>query len=325
MTVKATGPLNISLEESVPFVTILTITGVTSFATNLLIVGIICKNSQQRKIHDLFTLHSSLVDLLTASVVIPFWILSAIHSQTNFVGDEYCKVSATLSFVDLVAPALFLTLVATSRHCSIVDKIAFPRIFSDSRSTLMVMIVWVLSVLISIAPQVAWPPSPEIQCLPDLITNSWYTTAVLSFCLLLPLSAAFYTHIYDIFIFQPERMKRDDSVKRRCELYALRGCERTTQKVFFMILIIHTCCWAPYTCVALAQAMNGGKIYYMGNFPLHFIALVFALTGTALKGVVSCFEVPHLKESIKKQFGCVQREDTEEDASLEVLRPMCLI
>lgn len=325
MTVQSEGPLHLSLEESIPFLTILTIIGVTSIATNLLIVGIICKNSRHRKIQDLFTLHSSLVDLLTASIVVPFWILSAIHSQIYFVGDIYCKVSATMSFVELVAPVMFLMLVATSRHCSIVDRKAFPRIFSDSKSRLMVVFVWLVSILISIPPHFAWPVSPEIHCLPDLITNSWYTTAVLAFCLLLPLSAAFYTHIHAIFIFQPERMKTaNDSTKRRCERYALRGCERTTQKAFFSILIIHTVCWAPYTCVALAQAMtDDGKMFYLGNVPVHFIALVVGLTGTSLKGVVSCFEVPHLKELIKKQFGCTEQvendhEENEENASQEV-------
>ncbi|KAL9982006.1 hypothetical protein ACROYT_G010785 [Oculina patagonica] len=207
MTEKSTIPLYLSLEESIPFLTILTIIGVTSIATNLLIVCIICKNSRLRKIHDLFTLHSSLVDLLTASIVVPFWILSAIHSQIYFVGEVYCK---------------------------------------------------------------------------------------------------------------PERMKRDDSMKKRCERYALRGGERTTQKAYFSILIIHTFCWAPYTCVALVQTMTGGKVFYLGNVPVHFIALVIGLTGTTLKGVVSCFEVPHLKELIKKQFGCTEREENEENTTLEV-------
>ena len=320
MTEKSRVPLYLSLEESIPFLTILTIIGVTSIATNLLIIGIICKNSRLRKIHDLFTLHSSLVDLLTALIVVPFWVLSAIHSQIYFVGDVYCKVSATVSFVGLVAPVIFLTLVATSRHCSIVDRKSFPRIFSDSRSRLMVVIVWVVSILISIPPHFAWPAiqRPEIQCLPDLITNSWYTTAVLMFCMVLPLTASFYAHIYDIFIFQPERMKRDDSMKRRCERYALRGRERTTEKAYFSILIIHTFCWAPYTCVALVQTMTDGNVFYLGNVPLHFIALVIGLTGTTLKGVVSCFEVPHLKELIKKQFGCAEREESEENTSQEV-------
>lgn len=320
MTEKSTFPLYLSLEESIPFLTILTIIGVTSFATNLLIVGIICKNARLRKIHDLFTLHSSLVDLLTASVVVPFWILSAIHSQIYFVGEVYCKVSATVSFVGLLAPIFFLTLVASSRHCSIIDRKAFPRIFSDSRSRVMVVIVWFVSILICIPPQFAWPASqrPEIHCLPDLITNSWYTTAVLAFCMVLPLSASFYTHIYDIFLFQPERMKRDDSMKRRCERYALRGSERTTQKAYFGILIIHTFCWAPYTCIALVQTMTEGKMLYFGNVPVHFVALVMGLTGTTLKGVVTCFEVPHLKELIKKQFGCAEREENDENTSQEV-------
>ena len=318
MTEKPTVPLHLNVEESIPFLSILTIVGVTSVATNLLIIGIICKNSRQVKIHDLFSLHSSLVDLLTASIVVPFWILSAIHSHIYFVGKVYCKVSATVSFVGMVAPVIFLTLVATSRHCSIVDRKAFPRIFSDSRSRLMVVIVWVVSILISLPPHFAWPlQNEEMRCLPDLITNSWYTTAVLAFCMVLPLSASFYTHIYDIFIFQPERMKGHDSVKKRCERYALKGCERTTQKALFSILIIHTCCWAPYTCMALVQTMTGGKLFYLGNVPVHFITLVIGLTGTTLKGVVACFEVPHIKGMIKKQFGCAEREEREENISEE--------
>jgi len=319
MTEKPTVPLHLSVEESIPFLSILTIIGVTSVATNLLIIGIICKNSRHGKIHDLFTLHSSLVDLLTASIVVPFWILSAIHSHIYFVGKVYCKVSATVSLVGMVAPVIFLTLVATSRHCSIVDRKAFPRIFSDSRSRMMVVIVWVVSILISLPPHFAWPlQTEEMRCLPDLISNSWYTTAVLAFCVVLPLSASFYTHIYDIFIFQPDRMKRQDSVKRRCERYALKGCERTAQKAFFSILLIHTCCWAPYTGMALVQTMTGGKLFYLGNVPVHFITLMVGLTGTTLKGVVACFEVPHIKGLIKKQFGCAEREEREENASEEV-------
>lgn len=318
MTEKPTVPLHLNVEESIPFLSILTIIGVTSVATNLLIIGIICKNSRHGKIHDLFTLHSSLVDLLTASIVVPFWILSAIHSHIYFVGKVYCKVSAIVSFVGMIAPVIFLTLVATSRHCSVVDRKAFPRIFSDSRSRLMVVIVWVVSILISLPPHFAWPlQNEELRCLPDLITNSWYTTAVLAFCVVLPLSASFYTHIYDIFIFQPERMRRHDSVKKRCERYALKGCEKTTQKAFFSILIIHTCCWAPYTCMALVQTMTGGKLLYLGNVPVHFITLVIGLTATTLKGVVVCFEVPHIKGLIKKQFGCAEREEREENTSEE--------
>ena len=305
---KSTGPLDLSLEESIPFLTILTVIGVTSIATNFLIVGTICKNSQ-RKNYDLFTLHASLVDLLTTLVVIPFWILSAIHSQVDFVGDIYCKISATVSLMELVAPVMFLTLIAASRHCSIVDRKAYPRIFSDSRTRMMVLIVWLFAVTICIPPHFTWPISPEVLCLPDLISNLWYTTAVLAFCLLLPLSAAFYSHVYDIFLFQPERFKRNESMKKQCERFALRGGEKTTQKAYFCILIVHTICWAPYTCVAMAEALNSGVVFYLGNIPLHLIAMVVGLMATSLKGVVSCFAVPHLKEMIKRQFGCSEREE----------------
>lgn len=307
-TGKSTGPLELSLEGSIPLLTILTIIGVTSIATNLLIVGIISKNSQ-RKSYDLFTLHGSLVDLLTALIVIPFWILSAIHSQIDFVGDIYCKISATVSLMELVAPVMFLMLVAASRHCSIVDRKAYARIFSDSRSRLMVLLVWLFALMICIPPHFTWPVSSEVLCLPDLISNSWYATAVLVFCLLLPLSAALYSHIHDIFLFQPERFKGDESMKKRCERFALRGREKSTQKAFCCILIIHTVCWAPYTFAAIVQAIKGRDVFYIGNIPLYFVAMIVGLTGTSLKGVVSCFEVPHLKELIKAQFGCSEREE----------------
>lgn len=315
-TRKSTGPLQLSLEESVPFLTILTIIGATSIVTNFLIVGIICKNLQQRKPYDLFALHSSLVDLLTALIVVPFWILSAVHSQVDFVGEFYCKISATVSLLDLVTPVMFLTLVAACRHCSIVDRKGYLRIFSESRSRMMVLLVWLLCLMISIPPHFTWPIPPEVLCLPDLISNSWYTTAVLAFCVVLPLCAGFYSHIHDIFLFQPKRLKKDasESIKRRCERFALRGPEKTTQEALFSVLIIHTLCWAPYTCVAMSQALNDGKVLRSGNVPPHFIALIVGLTGTTLKGVVTCFKVPHLKELIGKQFGCSEPEEnsTEE-------------
>lgn len=306
----STGPLRLSLEESIPFLTILTIVWVTSIATNLLIVGIICKNSQRRKNYDLFVLNSSFADLLTAVTVIPFWILSAVHNQIDFVGEIYCRISATVSLLDLVAPIMFLTLVAASRHCALVDRKAFPRIFSDTRSRLMVLFVWLLALTISIPPHFTWPISTEVLCLPDLISNSWYTTAFLAFSVILPLSAGFYSHIHDIFLFQPERMKQNGAMKRHCERFALRGTEMSEQKALFGILVIHTFCWAPYTFVAMAQTLNEGKVFYTGKLPLHFIALIVGLTGIALKGIVFCFEVPHLKELIRKQFGCSEREES---------------
>lgn len=308
-TSKTTGPLRLSMEESIPFLTILTIIGVTSIATNLLIVGIICKNSQGRKNYDIFILHSSLVDLLTAVIVLPFWILSAVHSQVDFAGDIYCQISATVSLIEFVAPAMFLSLVAACRHCAIVDRKAFPRIFSEARSRLIALLVWFLAMLISIPPHFSWQISPEVLCLPDLISNSWYTTTVLAFCLILPLSAGFYSHIHDIFLFQPKRMKRNDTMRRRCERVALRGTELSEQKTLFGILIIHTLCWVPYILVAMAQTLNGRKVLYTGKLPVHFVALVVGLTGIALKGIVLCFEVPHLKKLIRKQFGCIEREE----------------
>lgn len=308
-TSKATGPLGLSMEESIPLLTILTIIGVTSIATNLLIVGIICKNSQRRKNYDIFILHSSFVDLVTAVVVLPFWILSAVHGQVDFAGNIYCQISATVSLMDLVAPAIFLSLVAACRHCAIVDRKAFPRIFSEGRSRLIVMLVWFLVLLISIPPHFSWQISTEVLCLPDLISNSWYTTTVLVFCLILPLSAGFYSHIDDIFLFQRRRMKRNDTVKRCCARVPLRGTELSEQKTLFGILIIHTFCWFPYIVAAMAQTFNGGQVLYTGKLPVHFISLVVGLTGIALKAIVLCFEVPHLKKLIRKQFGCIGREE----------------
>ena len=101
----SSGPLQLDFAESVPFVTLLTLIGTAAIGTNFLIVDVMCKYAQHRKIYKVFMLHSSLVDLLTVIIII--WIFSAIHGDFHFGNDAFCEICATASFMALVAPNYF--------------------------------------------------------------------------------------------------------------------------------------------------------------------------------------------------------------------------
>ena len=199
----SSGPFQLDLAESVPFVTLLTLIGTAAIGTNSLIVDVMCKHAQHRKIYKVFMLHSSLVDLLTVIIIIPFWIFSAIHGDIHFGNDALCEICATAN------PITFRTLVAASRHCAVVDKKRFLKIFKDSKARIMVALAWIVSRVVSSIPHFTWLGAPDFLCLPDLMTSAWYTMAVLVFCVVLPLSASFYAHVYELVTFQPDRAKRN--------------------------------------------------------------------------------------------------------------------
>lgn len=306
-TTKGSSPLLLRLNVAVPFVSILTIIGLTSLAANAIIIVIICKYWKRRKPYELFILQAGVIDLLTTVVTIPFWVLTAIHHD-NFDNGVACQLNGSVCFVDILAPVLFHMLSTAYRHTSLIESEAHKRLFTPQRCYLWIILGWVLTVLLCLPQNIAWIPKPEVSCIPDFVSNIWCSMYMLMFFFFLPLSATIYAHIFDIFLFQPGKMSpKAGMMYQICTKRALRGKELEIQKSMLTVVAVHASCWLPFIIVSIAQNLAGGSGFYIMGVSFHFITLTFGLAGTAIKGTLFCFENPRIKCHVTEMFGCGYR------------------
>ncbi|EDO47564.1 predicted protein [Nematostella vectensis] len=314
----ASSPLRLRFDVAVPFVSILTIIGLTSLATNALIVLVLCKKWRTRKRYELFVLQSNLMDLLTTVITIPFWVLTAIHAKGNFEGGTVCRLNASLCLMDILAPVMFLMLASACRHTNTIRHEASQRVFTEKRSFIMIILVWIVSILICLPQNLAWTPLPEVACVPDLISNIWFTIYVFLFFFFLPLMAALYAHVFDIVLFQPKRMQdQAGTMYQFCKKQALVGEELEIQKSMLTVLVVHSVCWLPYVLVAIAENLLSVYSLDLGGVSLHFITLTTGLAGLSIKAVLYCFENPRVRGYVKELFGCADEVQEEEDMELQ--------
>jgi len=306
-TTKTSSPLQLRLNVAVPFVSILTIIGLTSLAANAIIIVIICKYWKRRKAYELFILQASVIDLVTTVVTIPFWVLIATH-RDKIDNGVACQLNGSVCFVDILAPVIFHMLSAAYRHTALIESEAHKRLFTPQRCYLWVILGWVLTVLLCLPQNIAWTPKPEVSCIPDFVSNIWFSMYMLMFFFFLPLSATIYAHIFDIILFQPGKMSsKAGALSQLCTKRALRGKELEIQKSMLTVVAVHASCWLPFIILSIAQNLAGSSGFYIMGVSFHFITLTFGLAATSIKGTLLCFENPRIKSHVTEMFGCGYR------------------
>lgn len=317
MTEGNDSPLRLRLDVAIPFVSVLTIIGLTSLAINALIVLVICKYWKTKKGYEVFILQNNVIDLIATVITIPFWILTAIQDK-RFENEILCRVNASLCLMELIAPVLFLMLAAAYRHSGLVGHEAYVRVFTERRSYFFILLVWVLSTLLCLPQNFGWKTVDEVSCVPDLVTNIWFTMYMLTFFFFLPLAAALYAHLFDIVLFKPERYeKKSSTLYQICKRKTLRGEELEIQKSMFSVIVVHACCWLPYVVISIAENLAGSREFFLSGVSLHFIGLTAGLSGMSVKGALFCFENPRIRRRVKEVFGCA--EESEEITSPRIV------
>ncbi|XP_031549840.1 rhodopsin, GQ-coupled-like [Actinia tenebrosa] len=313
---ESNSPLRLQLDVAIPFVSVLTIIGLTSLTINLLIVVAISKYWKTKKGYELFVLQSTLIDLIATVITIPFWILTVIQDE-RFGNDILCQLNGSMCLMELIAPVLFLMLATAYRHSGLVGHEAYERVFTEKRSYFFILLGWLLSILLCLPQNFGWKPMPEVSCIPDLVTNIWYTMYMLTFFFFLPLAASLFAHLFDIVLFKPERYQQKSSTlfqicKRKC----LRGEELEIQKSMCLVIVAHACSWLPYVLISITENLAGSRTFYLSGVSLHFISLTAGLSGMSVKGALFCFENPRIRRRAKELFGCI--EENEETSSHQV-------
>lgn len=96
----------------------------------------------------------AVTDLLVAMLVMPFSI-AYIALEKWFMGQLLCDMWLTLDITCCTCSILHLAAIAVDRYCAITDAVEYSHKRTPKRAAIMIVLVWLLSVLISLPP-VIW-------------------------------------------------------------------------------------------------------------------------------------------------------------------------
>ncbi|XP_074494432.1 alpha-1A adrenergic receptor [Sebastes fasciatus] len=163
----------------------------------LVILSVVC-HRHLRTVTHYFIVNLAVADLLLSSTVLPFSAIFEIVDRWVF-GRAFCNVWAAVDVLCCTASIMSLCVISVDRYIGVSYPLRYPTIMTKHRALLAVMLLWVLSIVISIGPLFGWKePEPEDESICKITEEPAYAifSAVGSFYLPLAIILAMYCRVY---------------------------------------------------------------------------------------------------------------------------------
>nr|XP_020445965.1 alpha-1A adrenergic receptor-like [Monopterus albus]XP_020445966.1 alpha-1A adrenergic receptor-like [Monopterus albus] len=163
----------------------------------LVILSVVC-HRHLRTVTHYFIVNLAVADLLLSSTVLPFSAIFEILDRWVF-GRAFCNVWAAVDVLCCTASIMSLCVISVDRYIGVSYPLRYPAIMTKRRALLAVMVLWVLSIIISIGPLFGWKePAPEDESICKITEEPGYAvfSAVGSFYLPLAIILAMYCRVY---------------------------------------------------------------------------------------------------------------------------------
>ncbi|XP_075960886.1 alpha-1A adrenergic receptor [Anarhichas minor] len=163
----------------------------------LVILSVVC-HRHLRTVTHYFIVNLAVADLLLSSTVLPFSAIFEIVDRWVF-GRAFCNVWAAVDVLCCTASIMSLCVISVDRYIGVSYPLRYPSIVTKRRALLAVMLLWVLSVIISIGPLFGWKePAPEDESICKITEEPAYAifSAVGSFYLPLAIILVMYCRVY---------------------------------------------------------------------------------------------------------------------------------
>ncbi|KAM7416195.1 hypothetical protein PAMA_018320 [Pampus argenteus] len=163
----------------------------------LVILSVVC-HRHLRTVTHYFIVNLAVADLLLSSTVLPFSAIFEILDRWVF-GRVFCNVWAAVDVLCCTASIMSLCVISVDRYIGVSYPLRYPAIMTKRRALLAVMLLWVLSLIISIGPLFGWKePAPEDESICKITEEPGYAifSAVGSFYLPLAIILAMYCRVY---------------------------------------------------------------------------------------------------------------------------------
>uniref|UniRef100_A0A3B5MNK7 Alpha-1A adrenergic receptor n=1 Tax=Xiphophorus couchianus TaxID=32473 RepID=A0A3B5MNK7_9TELE len=163
----------------------------------LVILSVVC-HRHLRTVTHYFIVNLAVADLLLSSTVLPFSAVFEILDRWVF-GRAFCNVWAAVDVLCCTASIMSLCVISVDRYIGVSYPLRYPSIMTKRRALLAVMLLWVLSIIISIGPLFGWKePEPEDESICKITEEPGYAifSAVGSFYLPLTIILVMYCRVY---------------------------------------------------------------------------------------------------------------------------------
>ncbi|KAM9393008.1 alpha-1A adrenergic receptor [Pholidichthys leucotaenia] len=163
----------------------------------LVILSVVC-HRHLRTVTHYFIVNLAVADLLLSSTVLPFSAIFEILDRWVF-GRVFCNVWAAVDVLCCTASIMSLCVISVDRYIGVSYPLRYPAIVTKRRALLAVMLLWVLSIIISVGPLFGWKePAPEDESICKITEEPGYAifSAVGSFYLPLAIILVMYCRVY---------------------------------------------------------------------------------------------------------------------------------
>ncbi|XP_065564461.1 alpha-1A adrenergic receptor-like isoform X2 [Artemia franciscana] len=220
-TVAAKIELNfatISLSIGLGIIVLLTVCG------NLLILCAVGRSKNLRSPTHIFIVNLAVADLLLGTLVLPFSAVNQVTQKWDF-GLIFCDVWAAVDVLCCTASILSLCAISVDRYIGVTRPLNYSVIITHRLAVITCLMVWMLSLIISIGPLVGWKQPNED---PDVCEVNMEVGYVLfsvagSFYLPMLIILALYWKIYKAAVKQTKHLKSGILLSSDIELRVHRG------------------------------------------------------------------------------------------------------
>ena len=128
---------------------------------NLLVLLAVFVNSHLRSTTNYFIVNLACADLLLGTCVLPFSASLEIVNYWAF-GPIFCDIWAAVDVLCCTASIMSLCVISIDRYIGVTRPLQHSSIMSEKRALYIIILVWLLSIAISVAPLFGWKePPPE--------------------------------------------------------------------------------------------------------------------------------------------------------------------
>ncbi|KAL8206579.1 UNVERIFIED_CONTAM: Alpha-1D adrenergic receptor [Gekko kuhli] len=165
---------------------------------NILVILSVACNRHLQTVTNYFIINLAIADLLLSTTVLPF---SATLDVLGFwaFGRVFCDIWAAVDVLCCTASIMSLCIISVDRYIGVKYSLKYPTIMTEKKAVVILVVVWLLSMVISIGPLLGWKePRPQEAYVCTITEEPGYAIFSSLFSFYLPLSVilVMYFNIY---------------------------------------------------------------------------------------------------------------------------------
>ncbi|XP_067250445.1 adrenoceptor alpha 1Aa isoform X1 [Chanodichthys erythropterus] len=165
---------------------------------NILVILSVACHRNLRTVTHYFIVNLAVADLLLSSTVLPFSTVFEMLGRWVF-GRTFCDVWAAMDVLCCTASIMSLCVISVDRYIGVSYPLQYPSIMTERRALLALIVLWALSITISIGPLFGWKePAPDDESICKITEEPGYAifSALGSFYLPLVVILSMYCRVY---------------------------------------------------------------------------------------------------------------------------------